>query len=82
MFDIPTSEKLRIEMCNSPHFLGYSKLAAEKTKDIDDQREQFDFGMEVPCTWKEGEPIYRRLKGPNQWPDEKYIPGFKEALLE
>ncbi|CAG8518524.1 18062_t:CDS:2 [Racocetra fulgida] len=82
LFDLPTSEKLRIEMCNSPHFLGYSKLAAEKTKGIDDNREQFDFGAEVPCTWKEGEPIYRRLKGPNQWPDEKYIPGFKETLLE
>ncbi|CAG8637516.1 10658_t:CDS:2, partial [Dentiscutata heterogama] len=82
LFDLPTSEKLRIEMCNSPHFLGYNKLAAEKTKDIDDQREQFDFATETPYTWKEGEPMYRRLKGPNQWPDEKYVPGFKETLLE
>ncbi|CAG8822421.1 5430_t:CDS:2 [Dentiscutata erythropus] len=34
LFNLPTSEKLRIEMCNSPRFLGYDKLAAEKTKDI------------------------------------------------
>lgn len=82
LFNLPTFEKLRIEMCNSPQFVGYNKLAAEKTKDIDDQREQFDFSTELPYTWKEGDPIYRRLRGPNQWPDEKYVPGFKETLLE
>ncbi|RHZ83605.1 hypothetical protein Glove_89g110 [Diversispora epigaea] len=33
--------------------------------------------MDSSCRWKEGDPLYRKLKGPNQWPDEKYIPKFK-----
>ncbi|CAG8432824.1 11504_t:CDS:2 [Diversispora eburnea] len=36
--------------------------------------------MDSPCRWKEGDPLYRKLKGPNQWPDEKYIPEFKRTL--
>ncbi|CAG8267500.1 unnamed protein product [Penicillium salamii] len=43
LFDLPLEKKLEIEMVNSPHFLGYSKLCAEITALKLDHREQFDW---------------------------------------
>ncbi|KAJ5288892.1 Oxidoreductase 2OG-Fe(II) oxygenase family [Penicillium angulare] len=43
LFDLPLEKKLEIEMVNSPHFLGYSKLGAEITALKTDYREQFDW---------------------------------------
>ncbi|KAJ5626248.1 hypothetical protein N7510_002557 [Penicillium lagena] len=42
LFQLPLEKKLEIEMVNSPHFLGYSKLGAEITALKQDHREQFD----------------------------------------
>jgi isopenicillin N synthase-like dioxygenase len=42
LFQLPLDKKLEIEMVNSPHFLGYSKLGAEITALKQDHREQFD----------------------------------------
>ncbi|KAJ5818074.1 hypothetical protein N7474_003665 [Penicillium riverlandense] len=42
LFQLPLERKLEIEMVNSPHFLGYSKLGAEITALKQDYREQFD----------------------------------------
>lgn len=42
LFRLPMEKKLEIEMVNSPHFLGYSKLGAEITALKSDHREQFD----------------------------------------
>jgi isopenicillin N synthase-like dioxygenase len=42
LFDLPLEKKLEIEMVNSPHFLGYSRLGAEITALRPDYREQFD----------------------------------------
>jgi isopenicillin N synthase-like dioxygenase len=42
LFDLPLEKKLEIEMVNSPHFLGYSRLGAEITALKPDYREQFD----------------------------------------
>lgn len=81
VFEIPTEEKLKVEMKNSPHFVGYSRQGNEITKNKKDNREQYDFGSELPCAWKEGEPEYRKLWGPNQWPSEKLLPGFKQDLI-
>lgn len=42
LFELPLEKKLEIEMVNSPHFLGYSRLGAEITALKPDYREQFD----------------------------------------
>lgn len=45
LFKLPLNKKLDIEMVNSPHFLGYSKLGAEITALKPDHREQFDVSI-------------------------------------
>lgn len=42
LFDLPLKKKSDIEMVNSKHFLGYSRLGAEITAQKQDFREQFD----------------------------------------
>lgn len=42
IFDLPLEKKVEIEMVNSKHFLGYSRLGAEITAREQDYREQFD----------------------------------------
>jgi isopenicillin N synthase-like dioxygenase len=79
-FALPLEEKLKIEMIKSPHFRGYQRLGAETTNFKQDNREQIDYGMEVPAeNMTENTPAYLGLKGPNQWPD---VPGFKDTILE
>ena len=61
-FNLPMEEKLRIEMKNSPHFLGYSRLGNEITARKTDFREQVDIGTELP-TPTDADPRYRWLYG-------------------
>jgi isopenicillin N synthase-like dioxygenase len=42
LFDLPLDEKLKIEMVNSKHFLGYVRLGTEITAMKPDHREQAD----------------------------------------
>ncbi|KAJ5155131.1 uncharacterized protein N7500_010570 [Penicillium coprophilum] len=79
LFELPLEKKLEIEMVNSPHFLGYSRLGAEITALKADYREQFDFATELPAPGP-NEPLYRNVVGPNQWPDERAIPGFRDSF--
>ncbi|CAP92657.1 Pc13g15880 [Penicillium rubens Wisconsin 54-1255] len=79
LFELPLEKKLEIEMVNSPHFLGYSRLGAEITALKPDYREQFDLATELPAPGP-NEPLYRNVVGPNQWPDETAIPGFRGAF--
>lgn len=78
-FDLPMEEKLKIEMKNAASFLGYNQLSTEITAGAVDHREQLDLSTEhaVPPPTA---PRYHNLLGPNQWPDEAAIPGFKEAF--
>jgi isopenicillin N synthase-like dioxygenase len=64
--DLSQDEKEDIAMAKSPHFLGYSRLGAERTRARTDMREQFDFATDFECRWKEGEPEYMKLWGPSQ----------------
>ncbi len=80
-FALPESEKLAIEMVNSPQFRGYTRVGAEITRGKPDWREQIDIGAErdvIPPG--RGVPAWARLQGPNQWPDA--VPGLKPALLQ
>lgn len=68
-FALPEAEKLAIDMVNSPHFRGYTRIASEITRGRADWREQIDIGAERPPLDREpGSPAWTRLQGPNQWP--------------
>ncbi|ORY15145.1 hypothetical protein BCR34DRAFT_478299 [Clohesyomyces aquaticus] len=87
--------KAALSKMNSPHFLGYSGYAEEITLGEKDLREQFDFATEVPVIWdsalpEKGTPtsekdfskLYWRLRGPNQWPSDSHVPGFRKAFTD
>lgn len=78
-FALPEHVKLECEMINSPHFLGYTKLANEITSLHTDWREQIDLGSEVPAPGPD-EPLFRNLEGPNLWPDSKFAPTFRPII--
>ena len=95
LFDLPEKAKAKLSKLNSPHFLGYSGFAEETTLGKEDLREQFDFATELPVVWREGgtfaakedsdrdfSKLYWRLRGPNQWPAEEDVPGFRKAFKE
>lgn len=42
LFNLPLEKKLEIDMVNSKHFLGYSRLGCERTARKTDHREMFD----------------------------------------
>jgi isopenicillin N synthase-like dioxygenase len=68
-FDLPERDKLAIEMVNSPHFRGYTRVGAELTRGDPDRREQVDIASERPTIPAlPGAPPWTRLQGPNQWP--------------
>lgn len=79
-FALPLGEKRKIEMVHSPHFRGYNSAGQERTRGAPDWREQFDINTEaLPFAMKWDTPVWRRLQGPNQWPEA--LPEFRPALL-
>ncbi|KAI0521384.1 2OG-Fe(II) oxygenase superfamily protein [Xylaria bambusicola] len=69
LFSLNEAAKRAVALENSPHFLGYSGVGTENTGGAADLREQFEFATELTATWREGLPLYERLRGPNQWPN-------------
>ena len=79
-FDLPEREKLAIEMANSPHFRGYTRVGWERTRGLADWREQIDIGSERPTLPTTPDaPPWTRLQGPNQWPES--LPELRPAVL-
>lgn len=80
-FDLPSADKGRLSMLNSPYFRGYSALGQELTRGLPDQRQQLDIGPECPPRIPgPDEPSHRWLAGPNQWPGSQ--PGLRTAVLD
>lgn len=80
-FALPDAEKKAIEIKNSPHFRGCTKLGDERTKGHSDWREQIDIGPEEPSfALKPTDPPWMRLRGPNQWPAS--FPVFRVTVLK
>lgn len=109
LFALPTEEKIKMSKLNSPHFLGYSGFAEERTVGKPDLREQFDLATELPDVYRsvsngtngdcvkdirqvsknktteqvrDFSKLYWRLRGPNQFPPEDALPGFRKAFVE
>lgn len=79
-FALPESDKLAIEMVNSPHFRGYNRVAWERTRGSPDWREQIDIGAERPALPRSPDlPAWTRLQGPNQWPHA--LPELRPLVL-
>jgi isopenicillin N synthase-like dioxygenase len=79
-FALPEYDKLAVDMVNSPHFRGYTRIAGERTRGLQDWREQIDIGAErpvIPCT--RDAPAWTQLQGPNQWPAA--LPELRPAVL-
>jgi isopenicillin N synthase-like dioxygenase len=80
-FALPESDKLAVEMVNSPHFRGYTRMAWERTRGLQDWREQIDIGAEQPALERSPEaPAWTRLQGPNQWPGA--LPELRPVVLK
>ena len=80
-FALPERDKLAVEMVQSPHFRGYTRLAREHTLGLPDWREQIDIGAERPVVPRSaGAPAWTRLQGPNQWPAA--LPGLRPVVLD
>lgn len=79
-FRLPAEQKRALAIANSPHFRGYTDVGGEQTRGVSDRREQFDAGPEeAAADFCPGEPAWRRLRGPNQWPAT--LPAMKATVL-
>eukprot|EP00192_Tetraselmis_astigmatica_P025157 CAMPEP_0117680032 /NCGR_PEP_ID=MMETSP0804-20121206/18121_1 /TAXON_ID=1074897 /ORGANISM="Tetraselmis astigmatica, Strain CCMP880" /LENGTH=405 /DNA_ID=CAMNT_0005489473 /DNA_START=486 /DNA_END=1699 /DNA_ORIENTATION=+ len=85
-FALPEEEKMQIHHSKSAAFRGYIATKAENTGGQPDLREQVEFGVEGEAV--EGKygtaegvfPLYERLKGPNLWPSDSQVPGFRSCM--
>lgn len=78
-FALPTTQKHAVDMVNSPHFRGYTRLQGELTQGKPDLREQFDLMNEDEVTnVQSSEPQWWNLIGPNQWPQQ--LPEFRQVV--
>ena len=91
--DLGAAGRDAISHVRSPAYRGYISMAAENTQGVPDEREQIEFGPEPPPEQHSGSlpgraaadrdraaPLYTRLVGPNLWPSERRVPGFRAAL--
>ena len=75
LFALPARDKAAIDMTNSPHFRGFTRLGGERTQGRTDWREQIDIGPERPAVADPGND-WDVLEGPNQWPEA--LPELRE----
>jgi isopenicillin N synthase-like dioxygenase len=79
-FALPEEQRLEIENVHSPQFRGYTRVGTEHTGGTADRREQIDIGPEREAVETgPGDPDWRRLIGPNQWPSAQ--PGLRTVVL-
>ncbi|KAJ5601218.1 Oxoglutarate/iron-dependent dioxygenase [Penicillium lagena] len=81
LFALSAEAKQRCNMIHSPSFLGYTRLGAETTAAKTDLREQYDFGSPGMKPWKEEDPIWKRLEGPNQYPEHPASQDLVEGYI-
>lgn len=79
-FDLPESAKAQIDKARSPWFRGWERIGTELTDHRVDHREQIDIWTEHPARAPGVQPPYLRLEGPNQWPSEATLPGFRSLV--
>jgi len=78
-FALPLGAREALDKHHSPQFRGWEKLGSELTNNQVDYREQLDVGVERDVI-ADPEPYYMALVGPNQWPEETLLPGFRATV--
>lgn len=81
-FARPTEEKLALHNQDSPHWRGWSAIAAERTQGRPDSREQIDFAPDrAPVSTERIGPgeEYWHLQGRNRWPAD--MPELERAAM-
>ena len=78
-FALPLATRQTIDKHNSAQFRGWEQLGSELTNNEVDYREQIDIGVERDA-FIDPDPYYMALVGPNQWPAEALIPGFRASV--
>jgi isopenicillin N synthase-like dioxygenase len=78
-FALPQAVKRSIDKHGSAQFRGWEELGSELTNNQVDYREQIDIGVERDA-FIDPDPYYMALIGPNQWPPEAQIPGFRACV--
>ncbi len=64
LFALPDADKSAIDMMNSPHFRGFTRLGGERTQGRQDWREQIDIGAERPgWLWRSSSSGPRKTAG-------------------
>lgn len=73
-FALSSSSKQALNRSQSKCLRGYESVGQQKLEGgYSDQKEGFMIGHDLPTN-------KRFLQGPNQWPSENAVPGFKEAF--
>src|SRR6476660_2941001 len=80
-FNLPLTERMKLDNRLSPHFRGYTRMGTEVTQGRADAREQIDYSPDrEPVKDYPPEQPYWLLQGPNLWPDES-MPELKDAAM-
>ena len=75
-YALPMSTKQGLHRGKSKCLRGYETVGEQKLEaGFSDQKEGFMIGPEFPND-------ARFLQGPNQWPDEREAPGFRDVFME
>jgi isopenicillin N synthase-like dioxygenase len=80
-FALPLATRQTIDKRASAQFRGWEQLGSELTNNQIDYREQIDIGVERTAI-AEPDPYYMALVGPNQWPPQTALPGFRETVTD
>ncbi len=78
-FDLPLADRRALDKQHSAQFRGWEQLGSELTNNASDMREQIDIGVEADALI-DPQPYYMALIGPNQWPAEDRLPGFRQTV--
>ena len=79
LFALPLEVRRAIDKQHSAQFRGWEQLGSELTNNEVDYREQIDIGVEREAI-TDPDPYYMALVGPNQWPPEDLLPGFRACV--
>ena len=78
-FALPLQTRQALDKTNSAQFRGWEQVGSELTNNEVDYREQIDIGVEAVAL-ENPHPYYMALVGPNQWPPEQALPGFRACV--
>ncbi|KXS21949.1 Clavaminate synthase-like protein, partial [Gonapodya prolifera JEL478] len=80
LFSLPREDKVKFATSLNKSFLGWVELGSEVTYGKVDMREAMEMGFEIPPA-QPNEPIWLNVQGPNNFPPESLMPGFREFML-